>query len=50
MRMHMMFAMPLLLLAPSPATQNAMYDGKPAFTEGVELGYYLWRDGDTWHV
>jgi hypothetical protein len=50
MRMSTLFAMPLLLILPSPAAQNAMYDGKPAFAEGTELGYYLWRDGDTWHV
>jgi len=29
----------------------ARFDGRPAFGEGVDLGYYLWRDdGDTWHV
>lgn len=50
MRMPTLFAMPLMLLVPSPAMQNAMYDGRPAFAEGVELGYYLWRDGDTWHL
>ena len=26
------------------------FDGKPEFTEGLELGYYVWRDGDTWHI
>ena len=50
MRMPMLLAMPLLLLTPAPTMQTAMYDGKPAFAEGVELGYYVWRDGDTWHV
>jgi hypothetical protein len=29
----------------------ARFDGRPAFAEGIDLGYYLWRDeGDTWHV
>ena len=29
----------------------ARFDGRPAFGEGVDLGYYLWReDEDTWHV
>ena len=44
MRMSTLFAMPLLLILPSPAAQNAIYDGKPTFAEGTELGYYLWRD------
>ncbi len=37
-------------LSPSAAAQLDMFDGKPAFAEGVDLGYYLWREGDTWHV
>ena len=29
----------------------ARFDGRPAFAEGIDLGYYLWRDeGETWHV
>jgi hypothetical protein len=30
--------------------QAEMYDGQPKFSEGTDLGYYLWRDGDRWHV
>jgi hypothetical protein len=30
--------------------QGKVFDGKPAFAEGAELGYYLWRDGETWKV
>jgi hypothetical protein len=26
-----------------------MFDGKPAFAQGVELGYFVWKDGQTWH-
>jgi hypothetical protein len=31
------------------SAQNA-FEGKPAFKEGRDLGYYVWSDGDTWHV
>ena len=51
MRMSLLAVLPLLLVVPNRgAAQAEMYDGRPAFAEGVELGYYLWRDGDKWHV
>lgn len=28
----------------------ANFEGKPAFSEGVDTGYYVWRDGDKWSV
>ena len=40
-------------IAPLPAMAAAsvsMFDGRPAFSEGEGRGYYVWRDGDTWHV
>jgi hypothetical protein len=27
-----------------------MFDGRPSFTEGVELRYYVWHDGENWRV
>ncbi len=30
--------------------QSEMFDGRPNFAEGANLGYFLWRDGNTWHV
>jgi hypothetical protein len=27
-----------------------MFDGRPAFEEGQERSYYVWRDGRKWHV
>lgn len=30
--------------------QPTMYEGRPAFAEGTELGYYIWKDGQRWHV
>ena len=32
------------------AVDRAAFDGRPAFKEGRDLGYYVWADGDTWHV
>lgn len=32
------------------STESAAFDGRPKFSEGEGRGYYLWRDGDTWHV
>ena len=38
-------AVPLSGQAPAPD-----FDGRPAFREGRDFGYYVWRDGRTWHV
>ena len=27
-----------------------IYDGRPAFKEGSDRAYFVWRDGDRWHV
>ena len=40
----------MLGLSPSVSAQADRFDGKPAFAEGVDLGYYVWREGNTWHV
>jgi hypothetical protein len=42
----------ILMLALSPCifAQGSKFDGRPLFSEGTDLGYYLWRDGDTWKV
>lgn len=37
----------LVAQAQAPA---AKFEGKPAFAEGVETGYYVWHDGDKWLV
>jgi hypothetical protein len=26
------------------------FNGRPEFSEGSDFGYYIWRDGKTWHV
>jgi len=38
---------PVGATAQEPATQ---YDGKPSFEAGKALGYFLWRDGETWKL
>ncbi|MGE0042127.1 MAG: hypothetical protein AB7H88_06835 [Vicinamibacterales bacterium] len=35
---------------PLAETRQAMFEGRPAFGAGLERGYYVWRDGDRWHV
>lgn len=40
-----MVAMPL-----SAQTLAARFDGRPEFKEGKALGYFIWRDGDTWKL
>lgn len=40
----------MLGLSPSVMAQDEMFEGKPAFAEGTDLGYFLWRDGDTWRI
>jgi hypothetical protein len=43
-----------LLLSMMPVlagdTPAARLDGQPKFSEGKALGYFVWRDGDTWKV
>jgi hypothetical protein len=36
--------------APYAATAAARFDGRPEFKEGKALGYFIWRDRDTWKV
>ena len=31
-------------------TAAARFDGRPTFKEGKALGYFIWRDGDTWKL
>ena len=49
---RMLFLLFVLVLAISPCVfaQGEMFEGRPIFAEGTDLGYYLWRDGATWHV
>jgi hypothetical protein len=40
----------LVWTGPVMAADAERFDGRPAFTEGSDRGYFVWRDGDTWHV
>lgn len=33
-----------------PAAGSVMFEGRPSFHEGDSLSYFVWKDGDTWHV
>ena len=37
-------------VAPLTAAPASQFDGRPKFAEGEGRGYYVWRDGETWHV
>jgi hypothetical protein len=41
-----------VLISPtlSVSAQGEMFDGRPVFAEGADFGYFLWRDGNKWHV
>ena len=32
------------------AAGAGMFEGRPVFKEGTDLGYYVWKENDTWHV
>lgn len=34
----------------SAQTAAVRFDGRPTFKEGKALGYFIWRDGDTWKL
>ena len=40
----------ILLKSSVAIAQAEVYNGQPTFSEGTDLGYYIWRDGDRWHV
>jgi len=39
-----------MTVSPSVFAQADKFDGRPAFAEGIDLGYYIWREGDKWLV
>jgi len=40
----------LVLHVPGAQAQVAQFNGKPDFSKGSELGYFVWGDGATWKV
>lgn len=49
-KLLLMVTASFLLCSTRAIAQPALYEGRPAFAEGTDLGYYLWKDGDRWHV
>ncbi len=53
---HRRFVALLLLVAPFAfsselrADAKGLFEGRPAFKEGIDRGYYVWHDNDGWHV
>ena len=56
---RVLFSLPLLTLAllpipmaaVSPAPQApAAFEGRPTFKEGTDRSYFVWNDGNSWHV
>jgi hypothetical protein len=53
MRVRMLLPVVLLVLGASVLLADVRVgrlDGKPEFSEGDALGYFLWKDGDTWKL
>jgi len=51
MRKNIFIALTAVMIPASVVVaQPTMYEGRPAFSEGTELGYYIWKDGERWHV
>jgi hypothetical protein len=51
----MRFKLLLLSLALLPVSRQAVaqaerFEGRPTFAEDTELGYFVWRDEDGWHL
>jgi hypothetical protein len=40
----------LLPISLAVSAQSEMFEGRPVFAEGADFGYFLWRDGNKWHV
>ena len=42
-----------LLLGTAPlraSEKESKFDGEPSFSQGYDIGYFVWKDGDTWKV
>jgi hypothetical protein len=49
-RVMIVFSVLVLALSPSVLAQADKFDGRPAFADGIDLSYYIWREGDKWLV
>jgi hypothetical protein len=46
----LLLCLPMLARSTPARAQVAAFDGRPVFSEGADLGYYLWKEDDTWRV
>jgi hypothetical protein len=49
-RFAIVFSALFLALSPPVLAQADKFDGRPAFADGIDLSYYIWREGDKWLV
>lgn len=50
-RMILMVGFLMAVMTTGAMAQSAStFDGKPDFSKGDEIGYYVWSTGDEWHV
>jgi hypothetical protein len=49
-RITLFLIVSLLAFSPSVLAQADMFEGQPTFSQGAELGYYVWREGEKWKV
>jgi hypothetical protein len=50
-RMILMVGFLMAVMTTAAMAQSAAtFDGKPDFSKGDEIGYYVWSTGDEWHV
>ncbi len=50
MRLALLALFSAIFLPVNAVSDPAMFYGRPRFTEGDALAYYVWRDGETWHL
>src|SRR5262245_29063925 len=48
--MALMVVLSALVVPARTPAQLDVFNGRPVFAEGIDLGYYVWREGDEWNV
>ena len=46
----LVFGFPIFTAGLLAQTDASRFNGKPTFSEGDALGYFIWKDGDTWKL
>ena len=45
-----LLAVATLTAGPASAAEAWRFEGRPTFSAGSDRGYFVWRDGEAWHV